>query len=372
MQIDHVHFYVEDARKWRNWFVQVMGFGAIASGSSRYTRTEVVSSGCPPVTFVLSSPLAPSSPVAQFLQQHPPGVADIAFRVDALESAINRAIKGGAKIRQPVRQRQFSQGQMRWSQIAGRALNHTLVERTGVTPPLPQTWIVPDPLGQAREVSFTDIDHVVLNVAAGELEKSVSWYEAVLGFQRQQTFTIGTERSALYSQVMVHPTSRVQFPINEPMSANSQIQEFLDLNRGAGIQHLALKTANITQVTQELRAAGLSFLKIPADYYTQLTEKTPKFNLSAQEWQEIIEQEVLIDCQNSWTGDAEEASVYPLLLQIFTQPIFTQPTFFFELIERRFQAKGFGEGNFRALFAAIEREQFKRGSLNDPLSSFSN
>jgi 4-hydroxyphenylpyruvate dioxygenase len=110
---------------------------------------------------------------------------------------------------------------------------------------------------------FTGIDHVVLNVAAGDLEKALSWYEEVLGFQRQQRFMIQTDQSGLRSQVMVHPTSGVQFPINEPTSANSQIQEFLDVNQGPGIQHIALQTPQIVEAIAQLRHLGLSFLPIP-------------------------------------------------------------------------------------------------------------
>jgi 4-hydroxyphenylpyruvate dioxygenase len=202
---------------------------------------------------------------------------------------------------------------------------------------------------------FTGIDHVVLNVAVGDLEQALSWYEAVLGFQRQQTYTIETDRSGLRSQVMVHPDSGVQFPINEPTSPNSQIQEFLEINQGAGIQHIALQTPKIVEAIAKLRTLGLSFLAIPSAYYSQLSTSSQQLPLSPAELTEIAQQEILVD----WQNDGSQA----LLLQTFTQPIFEQPTFFFELIERRQQAQGFGEGNFRALFEAIEREQLKRGSL---------
>jgi 4-hydroxyphenylpyruvate dioxygenase len=147
----------------------------------------------------------------------------------------------------------------------------------------------------------------------------------------------------------------VQFPINEPTSANSQIQEFLDVNQGPGIQHIALQTPQIVKAIAQLRHRGLSFLPIPSTYYTQLRTQHQGLPLSTAELEEIAAQEILVD----WHNEASQA----LLLQTFTQPIFEQPTFFFELIERRQEAQGFGEGNFRALFEAIEREQLKRGSL---------
>lgn len=350
MQIHHIHFYVWDAEKWRRWFL-AMGFDWIACGCNSDTQTEVVGSG--KIKFVLSSPLSGVSPVAGYLGKHPEGVADVAFEVEDIEGVMEKARSAGAKIPQPL----TVQGNFKWCQITSCAcLKHTLIERKGETFLLPYDWvqfICWEKIEQDGYSHFTEIDHLVLNVAAGELEKTVSWYEAVLGFQRQQTFTIGTDKSALYSQVMIHPKSGVQFPVNEPMSVNSQIQEFIEINGGSGIQHLALKTNKITQVTRKLRSKGVEFLAVPKSYYTQMQ----KLNFSPQEWSEIMAQEILVDTEGNKSDNS------PLLLQIFTQPIFNKPTFFFELIERRFQAKGFGEGNFRALFEAIEREQIKRGSL---------
>ena len=157
---------------------------------------------------------------------------------------------------------------------------------------------------------------------------------------------------------MFHPVSHIQLPINEPLSKNSQIQEFLDINNGSGVQHIALKTNKITEVIEQLRKNGLTFLKVPYTYYEQLNKQ--KFNLkfNPQEWQKIVKENILIDQEETQNNQNQ-----PLLLQIFTEPIFELPTFFFEIIERRKQAKGFGEGNFKALFEAIEREQMKRGTL---------
>jgi len=367
MQIDRIHFYVEDAKAWRNWFVRHLGFQSIASGVSSHTCTEVIKNGS--VCFELSAPLTPLSPVAQYLQQHPPGVADIAFAVENVTAVIERAIANGAKVIEPLQQNEFC----KWCKIAAwGSLCHTLIEReqNGLRPAtLTEPRIQHTPPGkQATESStenlaahplpltFTGIDHVVLNVATGDLERAVEWYQHTLGFQSKQSFKIQTERSALHSQVLVSPDHQVQLPINQPASANSQIQEFLDANRGPGIQHIALHTANIVQNVSQFRASGLSFLPVPLSYYTQLTQRQG-LPLSTVELEEIAQQQILID----WQASDPQA----LLLQIFTQPIFGEPTFFFEVIERRFQAPGFGEGNFRALFEAIEREQIKRGSLQD-------
>ena len=339
----------------------------------------------------------PLSPVAEFLRQHPPGVADVAFAVEDVEAAIAQAQAHGATILQPIQEQQLGQASLKCGKIAAwGGLTHTLIEKSVVS----SQWSVVSQRGEAAPVlppcvderllnpeglrlalatqechsegvssqrqlttdnqqlttdgNFTTIDHIVLNVAIGELELAVSWYKNILDFQPQQTFKIQTDRSALHSQVMISRNGRVQLPINEPASSNSQIQEFLDVNRGAGIQHIALRTSNLKSMIAQFRARGLSLLSVPKSYYTQL-KKRPGLPLSSQELEAIAQQEILAD----WKEDAQNA----VLLQIFTQPIFEQPTFFFEFIERRSQAQGFGEGNFRALFEAIESEQIKRGSL---------
>lgn len=366
MKINYIHFYVEDARASCDWFVNRMGFQILASGKSHHTLTTVVNSGT--VNIVLSSPLTSTSPVAKFLNLHPCGVADIAFEVANLEDVMAKAITQGAKVLQSVQQQPLIQGGGKWAKIAAwGSLTHTLIESsvgsTALLPIIADSELTQEsfslgksfPGSSTNSGLFTGIDHVVLNVAVGDLAPALSWYENVLGFQRQQKFMIQTDQSGLSSQVLVHPVSGLQFPINEPTSASSQIQEFLDVNQGSGIQHIALQTPQIVNAIAQLRNLGVPFLKIPATYYTELQLKYPKLPLSPFQLKEIAAQEILVD----WQDESKQA----LLLQTFTQPIFPEPTFFFELIERRQQAKGFGEGNFRALFEAIEREQVKRGSL---------
>ncbi|MEH2113297.1 4-hydroxyphenylpyruvate dioxygenase [Nostoc sp.] len=350
MKIDHVHFYVEDAKVWRDWFIHHLGFQPVADRiSSFHTCTEVVKSG--DVCFFLSSPLLPTSPVAEFLRQYPPGVADVAFAVEDVEGAIALAQLHGATILQSIQERRIGTAFLKCGKIAAwGGLTHTLIERS----------LVFDKGQMTNDNTFSAIDHIVLNVAVGELESAVAWYEKILDFQPQQAFKIKTNRSALHSQVMVSRNSSVQLPINEPASRNSQIQEFLDVNRGPGIQHIALRTNNLVSAIAKFRANGLSLLSVPQTYYTQLKQR-PGLTLSPLELEAIAQQEILVDWQESTPVGAEQTA--PLLLQIFTHPIFEQPTFFFEFIERRLQAKGFGEGNFRALFEAIESEQIKRGTL---------
>lgn len=351
MNIDHVHFYVEDAWQWQKWLGQKFGFRVINCCPSPDSVTLIV--GTATIQFRLSSPLSAASPVADYLRLHPPGVADLGFRVENLAATVQQATQSGAKLLQPIQTQTIDGRVQKCARIQGWGdLQHTLIEREAEPVNLPSADALKDWIG---------IDHVVLNVAKGDLDHAIDWYEKVLGLQRRQSFAIQTEYSALCSQVLTHPTGSVQFPINQPASSSSQIQEFLDVNRGAGIQHIALRTAAILPTVARLRQQGVRFLPVPEHYYQQLRQRSG-FNLMT-EWQAIAQQEVLVD----WQPQTPQA----VLLQAFTQPIFEQPTFFFEIIERRsYQmeqgikvAEGFGEGNFRALFEAIEREQIKRGSL---------
>jgi 4-hydroxyphenylpyruvate dioxygenase len=351
MKIDHIHFYVEDAMQTSNWLIQKMGFQSSSQQISQHTHTEVVSSS--QVSLRVSAALDQTSPVAAYLARHPAGVADIAFAVDDLELILARIDRLNIKVITDDLHHQDSpqitiQG---WGDY-----QHTLIAADSqkfnnslVNPALQKSALV-------------DIDHVVLNVAQHQLAAATQWYQDIFDFRVQQSFEIQTNYSGLYSKALIDQNGQVRFNINEPSTANSQIQTFLDLHGGAGIQHIALQTQNIFQSVAQMRTQNLEFLEIPSAYYSNLRDRFPfgnatqtqlinNFPLLQQEWQELEKSAVLLD----WPED----TATELLLQIFTQPIFAQPTFFFELIERRGQAKGFGEGNFLALFEAIEQEEKK-------------
>ena len=354
MEIDRIHFYLEDAAFWRDWFIERMGFQLANATTTDDTHTEIIVNGG--ACFLLWESLNAASPVAEYLKFHPPGVADVGFRVKDIDSVLNKVAAAGGKVLEPVKEKRRATGSIKQAKIAGwGSLTHTLVEEIETKPgsqkpsQKPGFFEKPGFLTFSKKPgfltdNFTDIDHAVLNVAAGDLELALTFYEQTLGFRRQQKFNIQTGRSGLYSQVLIHPDGKAQLPVNEPTSANSQIQEFLDANRGAGIQHLAIKTRNIIKIVCRMRQNGVSFLSVPSTYYELLLQRRKdKFSsiLSAEEWREIIDLEILVD----WQEDRFNA----LLLQIFTQPIFGEPTFFFEIRERREQARGFGEGNLMAL-----------------------
>jgi 4-hydroxyphenylpyruvate dioxygenase len=368
MRIKHIHFYVKDAKQWRDWFINCLGFqcegsinstntvNGINSLDTLDTLTLVVASGS--VRFLLSSPLKLTSPVAQYLNYHPSGVADVAIAVENLELIIDRAVNYGTPILCPIQYGYNHNPLIKWAKISpwGKSNNswsHTLIQDT--------EYLYSETSQQVdKKTQEFFIDHIVVNVPVGNLQNTVSWYEKILGFHPQQVFNIKTDNSGLYSQVMVSDNGEVKLPINQPASSNSQIQEFIDLNKGSGIQHIALASKNLVGTVTKLREKGLSFLPTLSNYYPNLI-KRPGFPLSENELKAIIQQEILVDWQ---LFDSHQGAEIPLLLQIFTKPIFEEPTFFFEFIERRFQAKGFGEGNFRALFEAIEAEQKMRGTLN--------
>lgn len=393
MEIEYVHFYVDDALAWRHWFVHRLGFLSAGGWRDRDSLHERVCSGG--VRFLLSSALSSASPVAEYLAQHPPGVVDVALRVKDLEAILQRAIALGA----PVLQGNESEQQvppLTWATLSGWGdLRHTLVEAGPHQLPSPPAALTLPPQlrwpAPGLDDVFRCVDHVVLNVAAGALTEAVDWYSQLFGLRSRQSFHIKTLHSGLRSQVLVGDVSGseteqpFQFPINEPESPTSQIQDFLNHNQGSGVQHIALGTQTLLPTVARLRQQQVDFLSVPPSYYDQLPLRS---QFEAQglgaDWAEIVAQQVLVD----WHPERLEGP----LLQIFTQPIFDAPTFFFELIERRRHqdvnqgivipgslscsdektsmsptalmaegcAQGFGEGNFQALFEAMELEQRSR------------
>ncbi|MEM6835962.1 MAG: 4-hydroxyphenylpyruvate dioxygenase [Cyanobacteria bacterium P01_C01_bin.120] len=359
MDFEYLHLFVDNAKTWRDWFVNTLDFWPIADDflqelsdySVRHDRLLIL----------LSSASSGRAEVQRFLQRHSPGVGDVAFRVKDLDAIVTRLRHCGERLYQPIRSFTTAAGAVRWCRVRGwGSVWHTLIERA-----TPLSAVAPPPSGNLPSVAkipWLGIDHAVINVPVTELQPAAAWYEKCLGFSPQQRFVIETPRSGLRSVVLQHPDGDATLPINEPTSENSQIQEFINQHRGAGVQHVALKTANLVQTIARLRERGISFLSVPSSYYEQLSQRQG-FWQDAGDWQAIAQQQILVD----WFPETPDVR----LLQTFTQPLFERPTFFWEFIERQVrrasngvkQASGFGEGNFQALFEAIEREQARRGSL---------
>ncbi|HHP7230937.1 MAG TPA: 4-hydroxyphenylpyruvate dioxygenase [Xenococcaceae cyanobacterium] len=357
MKIDRVCFYVADAAKTSNWLINHLGFELIATNQDNHTYTKIIANQ--KIYLEIASPLNTCSPVAHYLDSHPEGIVDIAFSVSNISAILARATKLGVAILQPLNQ----QNQIKYAQIAGwESLKHTLIEYPAIF--LEDNGLDNQVTKDAKklltkpQLNLISIDHIVLNVAQGQIQQAVAYYQALFDFKIQQTFQIQTPRSGLYSEALIDPTGQVQFNLNEPTSTNSQIQEFIAINRGAGIQHLALRSPNIIETVAQMRHLGVEFLAVPPAYYQnlQLRLNRDSVSISNPQWQQIMAAEILVD----WHQHQPKS----LLKQIFTQPILEQPTFFLEIIERSHNAQGFGEGNFQALFEAVE----KNTALSDQAS----
>lgn len=323
LAIAYIHFYVDELSHWQNWFKQILNLNYVGKPEAFCHVPEgTIQLQTDGLTLLLSAPHHSEDAVAQYLQKHPCGVADIAFFVEDLSY---------------------------FGQLENNISIKKLVNPAGFQHSLIQSKIIPK--------LNHKVDHLVLNVPQGYLDQTVGWYKEKFGFQQQQSFTIQTNYSGLSSQVIKHP-SGIQFPINQPDNIRSQIQEFLDYNHGAGIQHIAINYANLPDQIHQLRQRGLTFLDVPQTYYQKLASRYPHLK-DLPQWQKIQREKVLVDVVKS---------PKEMLLQIFTQPIFKEPTFFWEFIERKQQAQGFGEGNFQALFEAIEQAQKQRLNLLNPLS----
>ncbi len=335
MEIDCIHFYVVDATRTRDLLVQQMGLRYLGGKINEHTIEYLV--GNYHLLFSIASPLNSASPVADYLQLHPSGVRNISFRVPDLDEMRRKIDRLGIEILAVSSEAD----EFPWLTVRGwGSIDHTIIQASSE---LTDSTITLDE-------SITGIDHLVLNVANGELDAAATWYQNLFDFQVQQTFDIQTQTSGLTSKALVSACGKIRFNINQPSSSNSQIQDFLDRNHGAGIQHIALQTNDIFRAIDRMRQRQLAFLEIDSTYYTQLQTRagtTQNSALTPTEWCQLQNLQILAD----WSESSPES----VLLQIFTQPIFEVPTFFFEMIERRNRAKGFGRGNFQALFAAIEQ-----------------
>jgi 4-hydroxyphenylpyruvate dioxygenase len=353
--IDHIEFYVSNAVQAAHFFTRALGFRETAyAGLETGVRdrvSRVVEQGR--IRFVLTSPLRGRSDIARHVAEHGDGVKVVAIGVPDAEHAYRFTVERGATaVREPWEQSD-EHGTVRMSTIAtyGETL-HTFVDRSdyggAFLPGYGPVEGGPDEAGL-----LVGIDHVVGNIELNTLDHWVSYYERIFGMTEMIHFTdrdISTEYSALMSKVMTDGKGRLKFPLNEPAEGKrkSQIEEYLEYYGGPGVQHIALATTDIVGAVTELRARGMEFLSTPETYYAELPERIGEID------------EDLADLRR--LGILADRDDEGYLLQIFTRNLGDRPTTFLEVIERH-GARGFGEGNFKALFEAIEREQEKRGNL---------
>jgi 4-hydroxyphenylpyruvate dioxygenase len=377
-KIHHVEFYVGNAKQSEFYYRKAFGFSRAAySGletGNRETTSYLMRQNR--VNFVLTTPLSPEHPAAEHIKQHGDGVRDIAFQVEDTDHAFTESvIRGATPVIEP-RDLSDENGRVRHAAIAtygdtihsfysyqnardaakgsngngnSQSVRNPQPSYTGIFLP----GFVPQEIA-GEDVGIQLVDHIVGNVELGKMNYWCDFYRDVLGFFRYITFDdkdISTEYSALMSIVMSDGGHNIKFPINEPAESKkgkSQIQEYIDFYRSAGAQHIALLCKDVRQTVSKLQENGVEFLTVPDTYYDELPSRVGEIDEDVESLKKLG---ILVDRD-------EEG----YLLQIFTKPVEDRPTVFFEILQRK-GCKGFGKGNFKALFVSIEEEQRRRGNL---------
>jgi 4-hydroxyphenylpyruvate dioxygenase len=347
--LDHIEFFVNNAEQWASYHETMLGMRRRCQGDAgtglRGRSAIVVGQGR--INFLFAEPQGDSQEagaIREHLTKHGNGVHDLAFRVKHVQTAIQHAEAAGAKVVRPIDEHDVFIGA---SIAAYGDTTHTFIQRKPHADFAPGYVNVPGGI-EDEEIQLMMVDHIVANVQ--HMDEWCDFYARVFGFEQTAHFDINTGRSALMSKVMGDTDGYIRLPINEPSSEKSQIQEFLDEYKGPGVQHIALLTPDIVDTVREMRSRGMQFLEVPGSYFDMLPARIGQIKENLGSLRELG---ILVD------RDREDG----YLLQLFSKPIFDRPTLFYEVIQRRGNSEGFGEGNFRALFEAIEREQMKRGSL---------
>lgn len=353
--VNHVEIYCGNAKQSAYYYRQAFGFSLVGYlGPETGVRDRVsyaLQQG--KVRFILTTPLMEDG-IIPFLSKHGDSVRDVAIETTDAEFCFKTTVERGAK---PVREPQIiedANGKMKIATIAtyGDTV-HTFIENIDYDGPcLPGFQAMPED-HLARPVGLKHIDHIVGNVDWNQMEDWVQFYIDVFGFSRFVTFDdgdISTEYSALRSTVVANFTKWIKFPINEPAEGlkKSQIEEYINFNNGAGVQHVAIETDDIVATISKMREQGVEFLDIPDSYYDDLLERVGPIDEDIEPLRKL---NILVDRDDKG-----------YMLQIFTKPVEDRPTLFIEIIQRK-GAESFGKGNFKALFVSIEREQERRGNL---------
>jgi 4-hydroxyphenylpyruvate dioxygenase len=355
--IDHLELFVGNAAQAAYYYTHAFGFTETAyrglETGSRDRVSRVLEQGR--IRLVLTGSLTGQDEVAEHHHRHGDGVHAIALSVPDAVAAYQHAVGHGARGTQEPYTLEDERGVIKLASVATYGeTQHVFVERSGYSgaflPGFEDTGATPS---ARRDGLLVGIDHVVGNVELGKMDEWVGYYERVFGMTEMIHFSdeeISTEYSALMSKVVTDGSGRVKFPINEPAQGKkkSQIEEFLDFYNGPGVQHIAVSTTDIVGTVSALTARGVQFLPIPESYYSEVPERVGEIE---EDLADLRRLGILVDRDDEG-----------YLLQIFSRPVGDRPTVFFEVIERH-GARGFGDGNFKALFEALEREQARRGNL---------
>ncbi|QYK50743.1 MAG: 4-hydroxyphenylpyruvate dioxygenase [Anaerolineales bacterium] len=353
--IDHLHFYVGNAKQAMHYWWKGLGFKPVAySGletGNREFASYVLESG--KIRVVVSAAYGPSHEMAGHHLAHGDGVKVVALQVEDVEKAFKETTSRGGQAAWAPREEKDESGILRTAAIHtyGEVL-HVFVDRSEYKGPFAPGYQPHE--REANSAGLAAVDHIVGNVQLGKMNHWVNFYHKVMGFRQLQHFDdqdISTEYSALMSKVMENGNGRIKLPINEPADGKrrSQIEEYLDYYLGPGVQHLALSTGDIIETITQLKENGIEFLRVPDEYYTMLPERVG--DIVKEPLDKINELGILVDRDDEG-----------YLLQVFSRPIQDRPTSFIEVIQRR-GSRGFGKGNFKALFEALEAEQDRRGNL---------
>ncbi|MBL8210012.1 MAG: 4-hydroxyphenylpyruvate dioxygenase [Bryobacterales bacterium] len=353
---DHVEFYVGNAKQAVHYYRTAFGMKLVAyqgpETGVREHASYVLQQG--KIRFVLTTALRPGHAIADHVHRHGDGIKSVALWVEDARAAYAEVRQRGARVVQELLETGDEHGAVVLFSIQAYGDTvHTFVEREKYRGVFLPGYVATGPDTLAQPAGLQHIDHMVGNVGWHEMDQWVDFYHRVLGFELYQSFDdndISTEYSALMSKVMANGNGRVKFPINEPAEGRrrSQIEEYLDYYQGPGVQHIAMATDDIIDTVIRLRAQGVEFLTVPTTYYEELQQRVGRID---EPLEQLASLGILVDRD-------EEG----YLLQIFTKPVEDRPTVFYEIIERK-GSRGFGKGNFKALFEAIEREQERRGNL---------
>ena len=356
--VDAICFAVGNARQAAHFYASAFGMRLTAyqgpeTGTPHIASYVLESGGA---RFVVKGPVKAGTELGEHVARHGDGVYDIALRVPDAARAYEVAVSRGARGLVEPHLAEDETGKVVTAAIATYGeTRHTLVERSAYSGAYLPGYVPRSPMVEppAKRL-FQAVDHVVGNVELGRMDEWVGFYNRVMGFTNMKEFVgddIATEYSALMSKVVADGHRKVKFPLNEPAAGKrkSQIDEYLEFYGGPGVQHIALATNDILRAVDEMKARGVEFLETPDSYYDEeLSERVGSVRASMDD---LRARRILVD---------RDEDGY--LLQIFTKPVQDRPTVFFELIERH-GSLGFGKGNFKALFEAIEREQERRGNL---------
>ena len=350
----HVEFWVGNAYQSAHYYRAIHGYKIVGYKGPETGHRETASYALQQndVRMILTGAMGPEHPIAEHLKLHGPGVRDVAIHVPDAEAAFEMALERGAEAAYKPEVLEDDRGSVTMAGIVAYGDTiHSLVENDDVLWPPPGFKVRNDSF--AESIGLERIDHVVANVELGSMDEWVEFYERVFGFVLLRHFddeAISTEYSALMSKVVWDGSGVIRLPINEPAKGKrkSQIEEYLDFYRGSGVQHIAIQTKDLVATVAEARRRGMGLMSVPDSYYDDVMDRVPNLDVDVA----VIKDLAILADQDD----------HGHLLQIFTRMMQDRPTVFYEFIERR-GAIGFGEGNFKALFEAIERDQAERGNL---------